>query len=267
MKHKIQKIGLISHNYWTKDAHGLMGYASNAAILNQACDAEKCDTVLYSLFTWDFRSKLPRTTASLFHDLRHVRCIIMEVGDCFGGDQTERTVEIWLKGRSNAIKRQQKCASSKEAAYCGESFMKDEFPTRHVENALLMICGESNLVNMPRSGGVADPFEFNKRLEQESVKLILNPIHDYMVRPEMCKKREYYSQNGRTVVSVWNKGKRAWDKEKNKYSDRPISESWLPWTVFHDGVNRTDVVKELQSPIARRPDIMLGILSLPDLLD
>lgn len=130
-----------------------------------------------------------------------------------------------------------------------------------------MICGESNLVSIPRSGGVADPFEFNKRLEQENVNLILNPIHDYMVRPEMCQKRAYYSQNGRTVVSVWNKGRRVWDQKKNKYSDRPISESWLPWTVFHDGKNRTGDVKPLPSPIAERSDIMIGILSLPDLLD
>jgi len=72
-----------------------------------------------------------------------------------------------------------------------------------------------------------------------------------MTRHEMKKKRRFYSRSARTVISVWNKGKG--------------KESWLPWTVFHDGEERTDRVQELDTPFADRPDIRIGVLDLETL--
>ena len=43
----------------------------------------------------------------------------------------------------------------------------------------------------------------------KEANIILNPIHDYMLRPEMKLKREYLSRSERWVISVWNKGKKS----------------------------------------------------------
>lgn len=64
----------------------------------------------------------------------------------------------------------------------------------------------------------------------------------------MREKRRYYSLGGRTVISVWNKGKG--------------KEARLPWTVFHDGEERTADVTELDPPFNDRLDIQIGVLDI-----
>ncbi|MGO8938358.1 MAG: hypothetical protein ACLQLO_14970 [Mycobacterium sp.] len=56
---------------------------------------------------------------------------------------------------------------------------------------------------------------------------------------------------GRTVISVWNQGRG--------------KEAPVPWTVFHDGMERTTAVRELPKPFSDRPDIRIGVLDLPSL--
>jgi len=116
-------------------------------------------------------------------------------------------------------------------------------------NALLVICGETTIASTFRgSDDFNDPYGFVDRLRETNVGLILNPVHDYMTRHEMRKKRSHYSLGGRTVISVWNQGR---DKE-----------SYLPWTVFHDGVDQTDAVQELSRQCSDRPDIRIGIVDV-----
>jgi hypothetical protein len=67
----------------------------------------------------------------------------------------------------------------------------------------------------------------------------------------MREKRRHYSLGGRTVVSVWNQGKG--------------KESSLPWTVFHDGEDRTEFVQELPRAFSERLDIRIGIVDLTSL--
>jgi hypothetical protein len=59
--------------------------------------------------------------------------------------------------------------------------------------------------------------------------------------------------DSRTVISVWNQGRG--------------KESAIPWTVFHDGVERTEVVRELPEPFSDRPDIRIGVLDLATTMD
>jgi hypothetical protein len=94
-----------------------------------------------------------------------------------------------------------------------------------------------------------DPFNFADRLRDLKTRFVLNPIHDYMRRYEMREKRRFYSQGGRTVVSVWNLGKG--------------KEAWLPWTVFHNGEEWTDRVQEVETPFPDRSDIRIGVFDHP----
>ncbi len=111
-----------------------------------------------------------------------------------------------------------------------------------------MICGESNVYS---TGARGDNHQLNKLLSELGIRIVLSPVHDRMSRSHlMSAKRAYYSANRRTVISVWNSGKRG--------------ESSLPWTVFHDGQDLTNdrVVTKVEGPVPERPDVRIGILDL-----
>jgi hypothetical protein len=131
-----------------------------------------------------------------------------------------------------------------------QAFMND-LPNRRVADGLLVLCGESNIASMVQHSHFNDPFRFTDRLKEMNIGPILNPIHDWIRRPEMKKKRRGYSRGGRTVISVWNQGRRG--------------EEPLPWTVFHGGMERTAAVRELPRPFSGRPDSRIGVLDLASL--
>ena len=125
----------------------------------------------------------------------------------------------------------------------------DGLAERRVDNAVVIVCGESNIVSLVRaSREFYDPFGFADALSKLDVSIILNPIHDYMRRCEMRKKRRYFSRGDRTVLSVWNRG-------KGREPD-------LPWTVYHDDIDRTQTVRELPELFVDRPDIRVGVVDV-----
>ena len=144
----------------------------------------------------------------------------------------------------------QRFARSSQPASSKRAFMND-LPNRRVADGLLVLCGESNIASMVQHSDFTDPFGFTDRLREMNIGPILNPIHDWMRRSEMKKKRRGYSVGGRTVISVWNQGRRG--------------EELPPWTVFHDGRNRTTDVRALPTPFSDRPDIRIGVLDLKSL--
>ncbi len=251
LSEKITKLGLVTHDYNKRNKEGLWDYTEHFARINHFCDREGCDTILYSLYTWDERSSLVRSQDSFFKDLLSVHRIILEFGNLdLGYEQgtSHLKVEIWQDGQLTPTETTQKFSTSQDSWNKKKAFVAD-LPNRRLANALVMICGESNIASLVRkSKDFNDPFEFNKMLADLGASLILNPVHDYMRRFEMAEKRRYYSQGGRTVVSVWNQGKG--------------KESSFPWTVFHDGVKRTELVKELENPFSDQPDIRIGVLCL-----
>jgi len=100
---------------------------------------------------------------------------------------------------------------------------------------------------------VEDPFGFLPAIP-EGVKILLNPVHDRMARFEMKLKRRFLSQQGRWVVSVWNKGKA--DKDgKVRDGSRPA------WTVYHDGAE-VEVARLDSQGIASRSPIEMAIVDL-----
>jgi hypothetical protein len=162
-------------------------------------------------------------------------------------------VEIWLRGKREPMVAYQRFATSSSPGRSKQEFM-DDLQGRRIGDALLVICGETNIGSLVRgSDEFSDPFRFDERLQAMEVRLILNPIHDYMRRYEMREKRRHYSLGGRTVISVWNQGRG--------------QESRLPWTVFRDGVERTEEVREVHNPFSDRPDIRIGIIDLSSLVN
>lgn len=242
---KLRRIGLISHDYTVRDTRGLFDYSEHFSRINEICDDHGCDTILYALYTWDITSPTERTHAVIFDGLVNVQRIMLEVGKPPTGFDH---VEIWDRQHSSPKSATQRFAKSTASDNCKQIFVQ-EIRSRSVADGLLVLCGESNITSLTRSTGVfRDPSRFVDQLQKLEVRVILNPIHDYMRRYEMREKRKFYSMGGRTVVSVWNKGKGR--------------ESALPWTLFHDGKERAEQTKEITGPFSERPDIRIGLLDL-----
>lgn len=239
----IKKIGLVTHDcYNVPDGRGLFDYSEHFDRINKLCDEHGCDTILYALWTWDSSSPTLRTHDSIFGGLRHVQRVILEVYD---PPEQPIHVEVWSRDSQQPKIVRQRFSTSSASTTDKQQFL-DDIPSRKVGSALLMICGETNIASLVRgSDEFYDPFEFAACLADSGTRLILNPIHDYMRRYEMREKRGFYSRNGRTVVSVWNQGKKA--------------ETAVPWTVFHDGEELTDQVQELETRFDDRPDIRIGV--------
>lgn len=130
-----------------------------------------------------------------------------------------------------------------------DDFVKNKIPKRILGNSCVLLCGETNGVKYSKKDKkIHDNFKLRATIPK-NVNIVLNPIHDRMTRFEMKLKKQFLSENGRWVISVWNKGKQ--DKNgKVKDGNGPA------WTVFHNGKE-----KELE----RMPNdigIEVGILDI-----
>lgn len=189
----------------------------------------------------------------MFEGTQCLKRVVIEAGDfgANGGNPglADLAVEVWERDSEKPRVIQQLFATSSNGwAKAGK--LATEFPDRRIAaDGLIMVCGETNAVSLVRATKkLSDPQEFNERLASLGMRVVLNPIHDYMRRYEMKEKRRYFSANGRWVVSVWNLGR---GKESAK-----------PWTVFHDGADATGIVRDLPNPVPERPDIKIGIVNV-----
>jgi len=243
----VKKVAVVSHNYNLLNRYGDQGFTEHFAQINKVCDSEACDTILYALFTWDEKSPVPRNNQNIFNNLKNIKCVILEVGN---KKSVRKVVEVWLKNEEQPHLLEQYFAKSSDPYAHKREFIRN-IRNRIFGNGIVVICGESNIANFaPKEGSFKDPFSFNSILKSNGVKFIFNPLHDYMTRYEMKKKRGYYSKDQRAVITVWNQGKRK-------------GESAIPWTFFYNGEDLTGKVQELPRQIATRPDIRIGIV--PDI--
>ena len=116
-----------------------------------------------------------------------------------------------------------------------------DFEKRRLGKVSLIVCGETNILKLKRDrGSITDPFRILQSLKANGVKVVLNPIHTYMRRYEMALKRQAFSRGNRLVVSVWNRG---FARE---------SEACMPWQVFRNSRNISDLICEIENPVAKK---------------
>jgi len=239
----VKRVAVVSHNYNLSNSYGHQDFAEHASRIHSVCDAEGCDTILYSLFTWDDNSPVLRNHKTIFANLMNVRCVILEVGN---KKSTNKIVEVWLKEEERPRIMDQCFAKSSDPYERKREFVRS-IPKRIIGNSLVAICGESNIANyMPSNGSFRDEFGFNGELETRGIRVVFNPLHDYMTRYEMKRKRAYYSKNQRMVITVWNMGRGR--------------ESSIPWTVFYNEADITAQVREVSARINGRLDVRIGIV-------
>jgi len=261
---QIRKVAVISHDYNTADGRGRYDYSEHFVPINRLCDEQGGDTILYAPYTLDRDSPVVVNHDVIFGELDSVQRVVFEVGTVRApgrdknNDGEEVMTYVWSRAWQAPLEVTQFFALSKDSKKKKMQFINDLL-RRRFANAVVVSCGESNIATMAGHEHFTDvEFRFNDTLAELNINLVLNPVHDWMQRREMKEKRRGYSRDGRTVISVWNKGISDWNNSNQ-------IEDGLPWTVHHDDEERTEAVRELPNPFSDRGDIRIGILDLGSL--
>ncbi len=207
------------------------------------------DLVVFSLWSHsDAKSGKLRWLDTFPKGTTH-RAVLVEIED--------QVAELRIRDRRRVYELHQKFGSSRQVKRKRE-FVETEMQSRIFGDLLVLLCGESNVISIKRkSNQIEDQFGALNRIATLGVDVIVNPIHNYMVRYEMKLKRSALSKRGRVVLSVWNRGARKKGHEAN--------ESPSPWTAF---ANRRDVSKSLEEiphPVAEQPGVRIALLDIDEI--
>ncbi|MBY0324744.1 MAG: hypothetical protein K2X72_38945 [Reyranella sp.] len=148
-----------------------------------------------------------------------------------GGPRTE----VYFSHKPHPVTLMQYFATSKQVGR--QRDFRRNVDGRRFGRTLLMLCGETNIVGTrEKMSKIVDEHRFRSWLKALGIKLILNPVHSFMKRPEMRIKREALSKSGALLVSVWNRGLMGG------------GEAGVPWAAYLDGDEISDRIKRIASP-------------------
>lgn len=240
---KSSKIGIVSRDYSRRDSNGFRDFSKAFPEILKLLDQKGCDTVLFSLY-----SIVPRKS---FQPLRHftahnIKSIIYEERSRHGKKRGRKLKKASKKRKKNFVVLHRKAHRWSKYVLQQEfgsltdmkkgdisRFVADEIPSHRIlGNTCILICGESNGVKYsPKDKRVHDVFGLRRAIHKKA-SIILNPIHDRMMRFEMNKKRAFLSQNAHWVISVWNKGKKYNGKIRDGKGPARHTEDYERMTIF-----------------------------------
>lgn len=245
------KAALVSRNYRTEK-----DFSSCYSEVIKAADENQCDTVIFSM--WSLHSGNKSFDKDyIFQNSQNIKRIFLETGNIEEQGNPDKMknfkTEVWLKNKEKPEKIYQIFAKASEDEFLKKT-LAETFDKRIFDGCGLMLCGESNIIKYRQSTKKPDDvYGISNILNKNNVRFIINPVHDYMIRHEMKKKRAFLSLNKRYTVSVWNLG-------KVSSSGKKINEAYHPWTVFYNGEDITESVEEINNFMPEN-DIRLGIVS------
>lgn len=249
---KARKIGIVARDYNVRYPNGYRDFSHVLPDVLKLLDEKGCDVALFSLY-----SIIPRQDYNILPTLAGYTNLKMVCLEEFRDSRTGRkaghyvvyfkTPAGWEEWRFlQAFGRVNWQTEINDV----RKFTQRQLPKRILGSCCILVCGESNGVKYnPKEGkNITDPCRLLAAIPP-SVEVILNPVHDKMARFEMMMKRRFLSQDGRWVVSIWNKGKR----DKN---GRVKDGSGPPWTIYHSGELKKAVT------IENFLDVQIGIVSI-----
>jgi hypothetical protein len=259
LKLTLKKIGVVSRHYGKKYSNGYRDFSHVLSDVLALLDNHGCDAAAFSLYSvivrdsFDLCGMLDRVAP------KGIKAIFLEEysEDHRSSERPRKPEHFDVLYRSNgrwrlhklyqrfgslSDLRKEKGTSLKTKL---DLFVSDEIPKRIMGNCCVVLCGETNAIIVEGHEHPKDRYGLRAAIPRNAI--ILNPIHDRMTRPEMIKKRQFLSEEGRWVISVWNKGRK--DKNgKERDGTKPA------WTVFHDGN-----VKQLEN-VANAFGVEIGIV-------
>ncbi len=246
----IRRLGVISRDYRERFPNKYRDFSYSLPGVLKLLDSKKCDAALFSLF-----GIVPRPGYRLqkaLGSLKNLRAVLIEEFSDERSKRNDTRFVVYYRSRRAWHKYhldQVFGSLTRFPLQKLKDFVAHEMPRRMLGNSCILLCGESNGVKYSRSRKrVEDTFGLRKSIPK-TTNVILNPVHDRMTRFEMNFKRRFLSENGRWVISVWNKGKkdRAGHVKDGKHP---------PWTVFHNG-------RALKlDPIQKISSIEIGVLDI-----
>jgi len=240
-----QKIGLVSRNYQVTN-----DFSEYMPKLIDIADKNNCDTLIYSM--WSLDDSIKKVTKNqVFQNSKNIKRVILETGNF--DLMSDLKTEIWFKDKNEPRIIFQRFAKAREEEYKKELIV-ERFFERIIEDCFILLCGETNIIKYKQKlKRLDDKYHLIDIFEQFEINFIFNPVHDYMIRHEMKKKRAFLSLNNRYVISIWNTG-------KISSTGKKIAEAKIPWTVFFNGQDVTGRVDEISPVISGNHDIRFGIL-------
>ena len=255
----INKLGIVSHDYRNIESNGYRDFSFFFNEVISYLDDNKCDSILFSLYTIVQRDSF--NVINYLESLKNIKTIFIEEFSDDGGirDVTRnvvyyKTSEGWEE--YELFQKFPKLQYTKTFRYNIISpFIEEVKNERIFGNCTVLLCGESNIVKAEKENykfkKIGDVYGYLHAVP-DSVRVIINPIHDKMIRYEMKEKRKFLSENDRWVVSVWNKGK----EDKNGTEKDGVGPAW---TIFHDG---KEVLIDIVCTIPSESKIEIGILDI-----
>jgi hypothetical protein len=248
---RIWRIAVIARDWLSESRareHGFtnrnIGLAPFFSEIARCCSAQRADLLLFCLWTHSEDDDGRLAKHQLFPAGTTHRVVIVEVTR-----KGKEWMELWHRAHRSPVRFLQCFSRSSESRDKKLRFMRD-LDQRQLGRLLIIICGESNIVNTRRGAGIVDAFHIREQLKRRGVRVILNPIHDYMRRYEMSRKRAALSRWTQVMVSVWNRGSKGG------------AEARLPWQL-HVGGRRADAwIREVVEPVSGQPGVRVGMLDL-----
>lgn len=247
----ISRIGIVSRDYRHTYPNKFRDFSYVMPGILALLDARGCDAVLFSLYSISDGSFDPRI---YLKSKKKLKLVVYEMfKDGKKRKPGEKIVYLKSKGKWLKFSLEQKFGSlSKVSKAEVIEFVKDFASRRTGGNWCVMLCGEVNGVKCSTEDKkVHDTYGLRNAIPKE-VRIILNPGHDRMTRPEMKRKRQYLSKKGRWLISVWNKGKEFKDGRTRDGKDSA-------WQFFHNG---KDVKKVLVESVENNLGVEIGILDI-----
>lgn len=246
-----KKIALITRSYTYQETEKQRrGFADCFSAVLDYCDQHHCDTLCFSLYALPHRSK--RAFEKHLLQTQNIRFAIVEMCDSNNTYIYHKTDDVWRVAQIQQAFGTLKGTTKNQVRAFVDSIQKQ----RIFGNIGILLCGETNAAVCRDHAFVEDTFGCRAALT--GVHVILNPVHDFMRRHEMKKKRQFFSEQKRLVLSVWNKGKFTTQGRRTDSLHKP------PWTVFYDGHELDVKPQHYDNDVLKKDGVEIGFVTVPD---
>lgn len=257
-KVKLSKLGLVTRDYNLVAPNGCRDFSYDFEPILEYLDKQECDAALFSLYSLLYRHQSAVLLA--LAKQRHLKCVLVEYfdDDIDANKRINTQNVLYLKTDNGwhpySCNKRFGSLSTREKKKAFE-LLSVVATERNFGNATLLVCGETNIVRYQQMNKtVVDSYQYLPLLG-DGIQVIINPVHDKMLRHEMPLKRKFLSQHGRTVISLWNKGKRF-------ANGRQLTERQPAWSIYQDGAEL--MVPTVEHSIENSIDLEIGIITLPE---